>query len=172
MFASVANFYNNSDVFNCQELTDIASRYSTAVEETGTQILHWRQELDKKYAQLVAIRKHHDFFVNQNSSGTEVMKVKDQCGSRDYKNCILKMRQGSKPQDQCFPDSSCNYLSTCHPIFSDKAKYMKTMYSRFINRDKWPNYLSDSVGDAPVQLPEHVTRPRRYMTRSVTSRGQ
>ena len=45
-FASIANSYNKLDVFNCQELVSIASRYATAVEETGVHILYWRQELD------------------------------------------------------------------------------------------------------------------------------
>ena len=64
VFASVANSYNKSDVFNCQELIDIGSRYATATEETGVHIL---QELDKKYTLLSGIRKYHDFFVNRDS---------------------------------------------------------------------------------------------------------
>jgi hypothetical protein len=63
VFASVANSYNKSDVFNCQELIDIASRYATAAEETGVHILHWREELDKKYTLLSGIRKYHDFLL-------------------------------------------------------------------------------------------------------------
>ena len=47
-FASIVNSYNKSDVCHCQELLDIASCYATATKETGTHILHWRQELDKK----------------------------------------------------------------------------------------------------------------------------
>ena len=49
VFASIARTYNISDVFNSQGLIDIASSHATAVEENGTYILHWRQELDKKY---------------------------------------------------------------------------------------------------------------------------
>ena len=77
-FASIANSYNKSDVFNCQELVSIASRYATAVEETGVHILYWRQELDKKYTKLAGIRQYHDFFVSRNSSGNAVMKVKEE----------------------------------------------------------------------------------------------
>lgn len=57
VFASIANSYNKSDVFNCQELVSIASHYATAVEETGVHILYWRQEPDKKYTQLAGIRQ-------------------------------------------------------------------------------------------------------------------
>ena len=71
MFASVANSYNKSDVFNCQELIDIADCYATATEETGVHILHWREEFDRKYTLLSGIRKYHDFFVNRDSSGIE-----------------------------------------------------------------------------------------------------
>ena len=102
VFASITNSYNKLDVFNCQELVSIASHYATAVEEAGVHILHWRQELDKKYAQLAGIRQYHDFFVSCNSSGNAVMKVKEECGSEDYKVDRLKMQRGSKPQDECF----------------------------------------------------------------------
>jgi len=78
VFASIANSYNKSDVFNCQELVSIASHYATAVEETGVHILYWRQELDKEYTQLAGIRQYHDFFVRRNSSGNAVMKVKEE----------------------------------------------------------------------------------------------
>ena len=43
VFASIANSYNRSDVFNSHDLVDIASQYATAVEETGVHALHWRQ---------------------------------------------------------------------------------------------------------------------------------
>ena len=167
VFASVANSYNKSDVFNCQELIDIASRYATATEETGVHILHWREELDKKYTLLSGIRKYHDFFVNRDSSDIAVMKVREQCGSGDYRVNKLKMRKGSKPQDECFPEPTHNYLSSLHPISADKAKDMNTMYSRFISRDKWPDYLS-----ADDDQTEHHTPPRPYMTRSATRGGQ
>jgi len=109
VFASIVNSYNKSDVFNCQALV-IASHYATAVEETGMHILYWRQELDKKYTQLAGIRQYHDFFASRNSSGNSVMKVKEECGSGDYKVDRLKLRRGSKPQDECFPDPTCNYV--------------------------------------------------------------
>ena len=108
VFASIANSYNKLDVFNCQELIDIASRYATATEEIGMHILHWRQELDKKYTQLAGIRKHHDFYISRNSSGTAVMQTRDQCGSGDYKNRKLKMRKGLSQRMNAF----LNHLAT------------------------------------------------------------
>jgi len=109
VFASIVNSYNKSDVFNCQALV-IASHYATAVEETGMHILYWRQELDKKYTQLAGIRQYHDFFASRISSGNSVVKVKEECGSGDYKVDRLKLQRGSKPQDECFPDPTCNYV--------------------------------------------------------------
>ena len=100
------------------------------------------------------------------------MQVRDRCGSGDYKSSKLKLRKGSKPEDKRFPQPSCNYVSTHHPISSDKAKDMNTMYSWFISRDKWPDYVSGCIDSQPDEPPEHHTPPRRYMTRSVTSRGQ
>ena len=65
LFSHIANSYNCSDVFNIGELVAIAEQYATAVEEDGTRILKWRQELDKKYRELDGIRKYHDFVISQ-----------------------------------------------------------------------------------------------------------
>jgi len=165
-FASIANSYK-LDVFNCQELVSIASRYATAVEETGVHILYWRQELDKKYTKLAGIRQYHDFFVSRNSVGNAVMKMKEECGSGDYKVDRLKLRRGSKLQDECFPDPTCNYLSSLHSLTSEKIKDMKTMYSRFVSQDRWPDYISIEGGGQT----EHHAPARRFMTRSATRQG-
>lgn len=47
MFASMANAYNKPDMSMCQELIEIASRYANAFEETGVNILLWRQQPHK-----------------------------------------------------------------------------------------------------------------------------
>ena len=167
VFASIANSYNKSDVFNCQELVSIASHYTTAVEENGVHILYWRQELDKEYTQLAGIRQYHDFFVSRNSVGNAVMKMKEECGSGDYKVDRLKLRRGSKLQDECFPDPTCNYLSSLHSLTSEKIKDMKTMYSRFVSQDRWPDYISIEGGGQT----EHHAPARRFMTRSATRQG-
>jgi len=74
------------------------------------------------------------------------MKLKEECGSGDYKVDRLKLRRGSKPQDECFPDPTCNYLSSLHSLTSEKTKDMKTMYSRFVSQDRWPDYISREGG--------------------------
>jgi len=70
------------------------------------------------------------------------MKVKEECGSGDYKVDRLKLWRGSKPQGKCFPDPTCNYLSSLHSLTSEKTKDMETMYSRFVSQDRWPDYIS------------------------------
>ena len=77
------------------------------------------------------------------------------------------MRKESKPQDECFPEPTRNYLCSLHPISADKAKDMNTMYSQFINRDKWPDYLSVEDDDPT----EHHTPPRCPKAPSSATRG-
>ena len=160
LFASIANSYNKSDVFTCQELVEIASRYATACEETGVNILLWRQQLDKKYAELPGIRKYHDFVINRNSTNIASLQVRERCGSGDYINAHLKMRKGSTQEVNSLPRSSSNYVGLTHQISSEILHDMKTMYSRFIPETRWPDYLS--------LVSEPLMPQRRYATRSTT----
>ena len=64
LFSRIAKSYNASDVYNIGELVAIADQYATATKEDGTRILKWRQELEKKYAELDGIRKFHDFVLS------------------------------------------------------------------------------------------------------------
>ena len=106
VFASIGSSYNHSDVFNIHELVEVAGHFSTAVEETGENVLHWRQELDKKYTELHGIRKYHDFVVSMNAANDAQLKVREKCGSGDFKINNLKLRSGISSQAVCIPHSS------------------------------------------------------------------
>ena len=68
VFSSIGSSYIHKDVFNIAEIVQVAADwFSNAFEETGVNVLHWRQELDKKYSELTGILKYHDFFVTRNS---------------------------------------------------------------------------------------------------------
>jgi len=49
--------------------------------------------VDSKHAELQGIRKLHNFVVSRNSTGTAVMKTREQCSSGDYKNAHLKCEE-------------------------------------------------------------------------------
>ena len=63
-------------------------------------MLHWRQELDKKYA---GIRKYHDFFGTRNSDSNAELRVREDCSTGDLHITERKLRTGSSREMQCFP---------------------------------------------------------------------
>lgn len=142
VFASIGSSYIHSDVFNVDELVAVAGHFSTAVEETGENILHWREELDKKYTELHGIRKYHDLVISRNAASNAQLKVREKCGSGDFKINNLKLRSGSSPVVISTPQPSSNYINSRRTLSSEKLSDMVTMYSRFIDPDRWPTYIS------------------------------
>ena len=107
-------------------------------------MLHWRHELDKKYAELNSIRRYHDFFVTRNSDGNAELRVREDCSAGDLHITELKLRTGSSCEMQCFPAPHFNY-------FSSKCE-ISTEHSSFIARDRWPSYLQS-------QHPSEISEP-------------
>ena len=147
VFASIGSSYIHSDVFNVDELVTVAGHFSTAVEDSGDNVFHWRQELDKKYTELHGIRKYHDFVVSRDAANDARLRVREKCGSGAFKIDNLKLRSGSSSLTVCTPDPSSNYLNSRRPLSSEKLSDMVTMYSRFIDPDRWPTYISAAQDD-------------------------
>lgn len=142
LFSRIANSYNSSDVYNIGELVAIADQYATTTEEDGTRILKWRQELEKKYAELDGIRKFHDFVVSRNRNGKTVLKLKAHCASGALKDATLKLKRGFKAEDDCFPDPLLNYHVSQRQISPEKTHDLIVMYSRFVDKSRWPAYVT------------------------------
>lgn len=141
LFASIGSAYGRTDVFNIEELVEVAARFSTAFEETGVNVLHWRQELDKKYLELNGIRQYHDFFITRNSAGNAELRVREDCSTGNLKVSELKLRKGQSADINCFPPPSSNYHASRRTLSEEKMSDMYTMYSRFIPPERWPAYL-------------------------------
>ena len=146
VFASIGRSYNHCDV---NELVAVAGRFSTAVKEAGVNVLHWRQELDKKYTDLSGIRKYHDFHVTRNADGNAQLQVREDCGSGELLASRLTRRKTVTSQVQCFPDVSLNYFTSKRDISRENISDMHTMYSRFIDQERWPKNL-------------HVSQPQQF----------
>ena len=159
VFASIGSSYNHCDVFNIDELVSVASRFSTAVKETGVNVLHWRQKLDKKYRDLSGIRKYHDFHVTRNSNGNSQLQVREDCASGELHMSRLTVRRNITTQVQCFPEASLNYLASKRDISREKMSDMYTMYSRFIDQARWPDCMYISQPE-----PNSCTRPERSIS--------
>lgn len=141
VFASIGNSYIHSDVFNIEDLVSVASSFCTAMEEKGETILHWREKLDEKYTELHGIRQYHDFVVNRNAEGNAQLQVRERCDSGTFKLGSLKVRRDYSPQTVSVPQPSSNYLISKRPLSAEKLSDMNTMYSRFIDPEKWPYYI-------------------------------
>ena len=141
LFASIGSAYGHSDVFNIEELVEVAARFGTAFEETGVNVLHWRQELDKKYVELNGIRQYHDFFITRNSARNAELRVREDCSSGTPRVTELKLRKGQSADVSCFPSPSSNYHQSRRTLSEEKMSDMYTMYSRFIPPERWPAYL-------------------------------
>ena len=144
MFASIGSSYLHSDVFNITDLVSVANNYCTATEETGEHIYHWREKLDKKYSELQGIRQYHDFVVNRNTDGNAQVQVRERCDTGSFKVGNIKIRRESSPHTVCIPELSANYLNSKRQLSAEKLSDMNTMYSRFIDPDKWPLYIVES----------------------------
>lgn len=139
-----------------EELVDVAGHFSNAVEVTGANVYHWRQELDKKYTELQGIRKYHDFVVSRDANNTAQLKIREACGFGDFVSGNMKLRSGSSPQLMCIPPSSSNYLNSKRPLSSEKISDMVTMYSRFIDPERWPSYITE-IGNEDTSTEQATT---------------
>ena len=167
VFSSIGNSYIHSDVFNIEDLGSVASRFSTAVEETGETILHLRKKLKEKYTELHGIRQYHDFVVNRNAEGIAQLQVRERCDSGTFQLGSLKVRRDYSPQTVNVPQPSSNYLGSKRPLSAEKLSDMNTMYSRFIDPEKWPSYIAQTpVGAGPTtQTTSDVATTTRGKTR-------
>ena len=160
MFASIGSSYLHTDVFNIDELVTVANNYSTAVNETGANIRHWRERLEEKYTELQGIRKFHDFVINRNTDGNAQLKVRERCDSGEFKPGNLKVRREASATTLCIPETSSNYQQSKRPLSAEKMADMNTMYTRFIDPARWPTFISRDSLQPPQQSQAPQTEQR------------
>ena len=165
MFASIGSSYLDT-VFNIDELVTVANNYSTAVNETGANIRHWRERLEEKYTELQGIRKFHDFVINRNTDGNAQLKVRERCDSGEFKPANLKVRREASATTLCIPETSSNYQQSKRPLSAEKMADMNTMYTRFIDPARWPTFISQDS----LQPPQQSQAPQTEQT--ARSRGR
>ena len=146
LFALVANAYNRADVFTVDELLGICQPFCTTTIESGSNVLDWRDALQKKYSDLPGVRKLHDFLIVRTGENTVIMKVRAKC----HVGAPLVSPLHTVDSLQSATPVSC-YADHPRPLPSDKMEHMRQMYSKYVPLQRWPTYLATSTPQLQVQ---------------------
>ena len=61
------------------------------------------------------------------------------------------MRRDDSASANCIPEPSSNYLQSKQSLSAEKMADMNIMYTRFINPDRWPTFISQDSLRAPQE---------------------
>lgn len=108
----------------------------------GEIVKHWREQLGQKFTKLPGIRSLHDFVtVRHLISGEVIMRVRQLCYTGSFEPTKMKLVAGVSASVNAIPSST--YKSNgSHQLSAKKLDDMKQMYTKFVPRDKWPEFLS------------------------------
>ena len=109
-FAKIAKDYNQSDVFNTEELKDVIALHADVVVDQGEIVCDWRTNL-AKYSKLPGIRTLHDFVIAKNSvTGSIVCKTRRLCCKGNFDNATMHVLAGHHIEN-VIPNAADNYFS-------------------------------------------------------------
>ena len=123
----------------------------------GEDVYTWRDTLGAKYSDLPGVRRYRDFLVVKTHDGRVVMKVREKCCSRVWKESPLHILDITAPGVPDTKYSDHHYRA----ISKEKMANMVTMYDRFIPPNRRPDYLP--------ALETSATAPRSSSSTSSTS---
>ena len=108
----------------------------------------------------------------RNTDGNAQLQVREDCRYGDLHMSTLKLRRYIHPEQRRFPATSSNYFCSKRDISNEKLSDMHTMYSRFIDPEKWPDrYLSHTAVLHTQHLPKrrahHLTTTYMYIDISI-----
>ena len=143
LFSHVAITYNRSDVFNMEQLISVVSQHAKVNLDEGDIVQGWREIIGKKYTSIPGIRSYHDIIAVRHIQSDEViLRVRNLCYSGNFTNLKPKLVNGASLSNSIIP-VNCSYKSKdmCHELSATKLKDMKQMYSKFIARPLWPEWV-------------------------------
>ena len=150
LFSQIASSYNNSDVFNIDELKQLCQSYATCLIEDGSNIFTWRDALAEKYSNLPGVRKLHDFFfICPSPREAVLMKVREHCFDPLEKTSISPLHVIGDAQ--LLPLLTYKQARS-HPISDEKMAHMVQMYNSFVPLDRRPNFLPAFVSKPSIPV--------------------
>ena len=90
-------------------------------------------------------------------SATRNAEGNDQLDSGTFQLRNLKVRRDYSPQTVSVPQPSSNYLISKRPLSAKKLSDVNTMYSRFIDPEKWPSYIAQTPAGAGPTTTDRAT---------------
>ena len=143
LFSNIATVFNQSDVFNIDQLAELIQKYALATIDDGKIVRTWQCLLSEKYTNLRGIRGFHDFIIVKHpTTGPATMKVRQFCHGGSFENTPMKVTK----QDCVLPTPSHSYKfqDQLHALTKQKLKDLRHMYNHYVNPDLWPDFMSQS----------------------------
>ena len=141
LFSNIAKAFNRADTFNISQLAELISQYADVTVDDGKIVRAWHSLLPDKYSNLSGIRGLHDFLVVKHpTTGITLMKVRKFCYEGIFENSTMK-----KNSRECVLPTTCHsykYLNKVRVLSGAKLKDLHCMFSLYISRDMWPEFLS------------------------------
>ena len=147
LFPKIALTYNRSDIFNVSDLATVTGMHAhVTIDADGDIVRQWREKLGHKFTKLPGIRTLHDFVIVKHILTEEViMRVRKLCYTGSFESSKMKIAQGVSSDLDAIPKESSSYKATseCHELSSKKMEDLKSMYTKFVCRTKWPEFLQE-----------------------------
>ena len=143
LFSKIAISYNRSDIFNIDDLAAVVRLHVHVVTDAEGEIVKcWREQLGQKFTKLPGIRSLHDFVtVRHLISGEVIMRVRKLCYTGAFEPTKMKLIGGVSTDLDAIPKSDYKSTNGSHKLTAKKLDDLKQMYTKFIERGKWPDFL-------------------------------
>lgn len=69
LIAGIAHAYSKSDVFDIEDLVNIAARFSSTFHREAQDVCYWKKSIKTKYSKRNNIKRFRDFLFRKKSSG-------------------------------------------------------------------------------------------------------
>ena len=114
------------------------------IDADGNIVRQWREKLGHKFTKLPGICSLHDFVtVKHILTGEVIMRVRELCYTGTFDSSKMKVTRGVSPTLDAIPKESSSYkaINECHELSTRKMEDVKSMYTKFICRTRWPEFL-------------------------------
>ena len=148
VFSSTSKAYNQSDVFNTEELASVMSQADNldATIDDGSLVYPWREAVDRKYTKLSGIRSLHDFLVVRHpESGKAVMTVRNFSYGGPAQSASIKVKDGIPFDEHVVPSQNYIQLNMIRTLSSTKLDHLTQMYQKFIQPEKHPSFITQCI---------------------------
>lgn len=98
----------------------------------------------EKYTSLPGIRELHDVVTVAMPPDKVVMKVRERCYAGALRDTPTKVKRGFCANESSIPRISDTYKARglVKSIPESKVGHLNQMYSKFIEKERWPNFLN------------------------------